>query len=179
MSKITWPRSDIDIAGWDSPFASPLQSIMSKTSITQQMFLCSTHRMLESFTHLYFWSWVEWNTYRRLTPGNSGGGAYKPLPRLWWLSLQPHRTWAQQRSWPTKLHPSGCSGANSHREVGNIRHQSLWSCPSSYRRTCKSRSLQQQWWNPWIWQSWKCQKHLGPSSNHIDADHATKAILDA
>ena len=57
------------MAAWDTPFVSPLQSTTSKTSITQQSSCAQHTRLLERYTHLYLWRWVNWNTQRGRIPG--------------------------------------------------------------------------------------------------------------
>lgn len=58
----------------DAPFISLLQFTTSKRSTTQQRCLCTPQWTPENSTHLYIWRWLDWNTQRRWSLGNSGGG---------------------------------------------------------------------------------------------------------
>lgn len=58
-------RSDINImVAWVFPLDSLLQFTTTRTSMTQQRFLCVLQQMPEKATHLYVWGWADWTSWR-------------------------------------------------------------------------------------------------------------------
>ena len=142
----------------DSPFFSPLLSLINQSSITQQIFICPITRNPEIHTILD----VKLNWLEYIEKVHLGENSKRLCPR------------PQRNGWGSWVHRPRTLGSTS---GGGTREPGL---PDAALSTNKG-NRQQCWWGPWTRWSWMMQNcplscSLGRDASHIRGSSAKAPV---